>query len=208
MTDITIMLTGIAAIWIIAVVTPGPNFFLTAQTSIMHSRLTALFSVAGTGTGTFLWGMSGYFGIRMLFALAPWIYTTLKVIGGIYLIYLGTQLIISSFRSNSSDAFQPPPAMSRLTAYRMGLLTNLSNPKTAAFVTSLFASTMPESPTLVHGLLCAGLMTGISFLWYGLVAVLFSSVKMAAFFRKGRKWINRVSGAIFIGFGVGLAVRR
>ena len=85
--DVATVLLSVAGLWTVAVVTPGPNFFLTVQTAVGGSRRAALWSVLGTSCGTVVWGLSGFFGLALLFQAAPWLYGSLKLLGGAYLVY-------------------------------------------------------------------------------------------------------------------------
>ncbi len=202
----TAVLLSVAGIWTLAVVTPGPNFFLTIQTALGRSRPAALWNVLGIVCGTVIWGLCGYFGIALLFRTAPWVHAALKLIGGAYLIYLGLKL----YRPRP----HPPPAAvtatttSAAAAWRAGLMTNLANPKTAAFVTSLFAASLPPAAPLWLGLASVALMVALSMSWYAAVACLFSTGRFKTLYRRGRLWIDRGAGLIFIAFGTRLALDR
>jgi len=202
--DIAIILLSVATIWLIAVITPGPNFFITVRTAVAQSRRAALFVALGTSTGAILWGLSGYFGIALLFKTAPWVYLSLKLLGGAYLIYLGIKLILSNTSAETNNRGPVPAPTDFFQSYKLGLLTNLANPKTAAFVSSLFAATMPPDAPLLIGIMSVGLMTLISILWYTCVACIFSSDQFKRLYLGGRTWIERFAGAIFIGFGLRL----
>ena len=202
----SIILLSVAILWGIAVITPGPTFFITAKTAIGQSRRSALFVVLGSSTGTVLWGLSGFFGIALLFKIAPWIYLSLKLLGGTYLIYLGIKLIMSNTRAGTNHRVSFSANTEPIQGYRLGLLTNLSNPKTAAFVTSLFAATMPANAPLSLGFMSVALMSIISVLWYTTVVYVFSLDRFRSLYLKSRIWIERFAGAIFIGFGVKLVV--
>ncbi|MCP4022784.1 MAG: LysE family transporter [Desulfobacteraceae bacterium] len=197
-------LLSVVSIWSIAVITPGPNFFITAQTAVKHSRLAGIFIVLGTCTGTIIWSIAGYFGIAYLFIAAPWIYTSLKIAGGSYIIYLGITVIISSYKSNSEADIQQVNFQSNFVNWRKGLVTNLSNPKTAMFITSLFASVLPKEPTLFMGILIVTLMVVISLVWYSFVVFIFSSKKFSGFYNRMQKRLEGFAGIIFIAFGVKL----
>lgn len=212
-------IVNIALIWSIAAATPGPNFVLTVRTATGCSRPLGLATAAGVASGTFIWGLSGFFGISALFAAAPWLYASLKVAGGLYLIFLGIRLIKNGGRrpaqlrispSNMQTA-RPGADASRRSlagAWRLGLLTNLSNPKTAAFVTSLFATTLPAEPAVSLGLMAAAVMMGVSLTWYSAVAWVFASVLVAAWYARAAKLIDRLAGGIFILFGARMALDR
>jgi RhtB (resistance to homoserine/threonine) family protein len=199
---------SVAAIWTVAVVTPGPNFFLTVRTALGRSRPAALWNVLGIACGTVTWGLCGFFGLTLLFRAAPWLFGTLKLAGGGYLIYLGLKLIGGSLATPAEDAHAIDAPAGAVAAWRAGLLTNLSNPKTAAFVTSLFAASMPAVAPVWLGLASVALMTSLSLAWYAAVACLFSIPRCTRFYRRARRWIDRSAGLIFIGFGARLAADR
>ena len=202
------VLFSVAGIWTVAVITPGPNFFLTAQTALGASRAAALWSVLGPTCGTVVWGLCGFFGLALLFKAAPWLYGLLKLLGGGYLIYLGVKLIRKGDQPPEDiDDSGHSPARA-LSIWRAGLLTNLSNPKTAAFVTSLFAVSMPAAAPVWLGLTSVALMAVLSIIWYAAVAWFFSNARFTGLYQRGRRWIDRFAGAIFIAYGVRLAVDR
>ncbi len=202
--NIDIVILSVVSVWGVAVMTPGPNLFITLQTSVKDSRLAGLFVVLGTCTGTIIWSIAGYFGIAYLFATLPWIYTILKVIGGSYIIYLGAVSIISSCKPNVKPQIPEKSAQHLYEAYWKGLITNLSNPKTAMFITSLFASVLPKDPAIYSGIKIAAVMVLISFVWYSFVVLLFSSSAFRGAYHRIRRWIEGFAGMIFIMFGVKL----
>ena len=85
-------LVSLALLWAVAVVTPGPNFFNTAQLAASCSRRHGVVASAGVSTGTIMWGLAGGLGIKSLFTAAPMLYLAFKIMGGCYLIYLGLKL--------------------------------------------------------------------------------------------------------------------
>lgn len=202
--NLLFLLLSVISIWGIAVITPGPNFFITAQTTVKHSRLAGFFVVLGTCTGTIIWSIAGYLGIAYLFIAAPWIYITLKIAGGSYLIYLGIKLIISAYKSNRKPVDQHESYQSLILSWWSGVITSLSNPKTAMFITSLFASVLPKSPTFSIGLLIVSTMAVISLIWYSFVVFIFSSKKFSSFYDRIQKWVEGFAGVVFVTFGIKL----
>lgn len=199
-----LFILSVVSIWTVAVMTPGPNLFMTLQASVNGSRLTGLLVVLGTCTGTIVWSVAGYFGIAYLFHTLPWMYTILKLIGGSYIIYLGIISIISSRKTRPETHAQEKSFQRFWCGYWKGLATNLSNPKTAMFITSLFASVLPKEPALYPGILIATLMVTISFIWYSFIVLIFSSNKIKNIYKKVQGWAEGIAGIIFIVFGVKL----
>lgn len=196
-------LLAVAALWMVAVVTPGPNFLMAAGIAARESRLTGLWAVPGIGVGTLIWGGAGFFGVHVLFAAVPWAYAGLKLFGGVYVVLLGVRLL----RSTGADKAATLPR-ERGSAFRLGLVTSLSNPKSALFAASLFATAMPGDPSLTLGLSAIALMVAISVGWYAFVVCLISTGRMARAYRRSRCWIDRIAGGIFVLFGCRLLVSR
>nr|CRH05643.1 Threonine efflux protein [Candidatus Magnetococcus massalia] len=208
MSDLLMTLLSVASIWIVAVITPGPNFLLTLQTTLSHSRQHALYGVVGIAIGTALWGSAGFLGIALLFQAAPWLYVGVKVVGGGYLIYLGIRLLWSSYHPAPQQTSRTVTNGGRWAMLRIGLWTNLSNPKSALFVSSLFASTLSQTPSLGQGIATIAIMTTLSFSWYALVALLFSTPRITQLYQQAKQRIDRMAGVLFIGFGSLLASQR
>ena len=204
--DTFAILASVAGIWALAAITPGPNFLVIAETALAQSRRHALLAVLGTIMGTAAWGLAGFFGVTLLFAAAPWLHLALKLIGGVYIAYLGIRLIIASFhRQTDAGAANATSGRTGSAALRRGFLTNLANPKTAAFVASLFAATMPETPTVALGMACVAVMAAVSLAWYGVLACALATSRISAVYLGARRWIDRAAGALFVGFGAKLA---
>lgn len=193
-------------IWAIAAITPGPNFFITVHTAVGETRRLSFFTVLGIVSGTLVWAISGYLGVTVVFKLAPILYYSLKLIGGMYLIYMGIALLLRKKKNHISS--QTNKSHSAFSCFRLGLFTNLLNPKTAAFITSLFAATIPVNASPKLGILCIILICSISALWYSLVATIFSFDLAKRAYEKYQKYIERVAGGIFIIFGIKLATSK
>ena len=158
----SVCLLSVAALWTAAVVTPGPNFLVTARLAVGQTRVAGLQAVMGIGIGTAIWAAAGFFGVHGLFAAVPWMYAVLKTLGGIYLLFLGVRLVWNSGLVGDAGGPVPEGSRSGLSAFRLGLVTNLANPKSALFVTSVFAAAMPDNPPLVLGLMAMAVMVAIS----------------------------------------------
>ncbi len=196
--------SAVGTIWTVAVVTPGPNFLAAARIAAGRDRRAGLAAVAGIGAGTLLWGLAGCFGVKAMFALAPWLFAALKLAGAGYLVVMGVRIIAASFR----HVIAPTRVASQRTALWLGFLTSISNPKSALFVAALFAAVMPAEAPLADGLFAAGEMVAISVCWYALVVVLLSTRAASAAYLRARRWIDRASGAIFMMFGLRLLMDR
>lgn len=199
------MFLTVFVVWLVAVVTPGPNFFLVAHKAAGGSRISAVQCVLGLASGTFIWALCGYFGVSMLFRAAPWLYISLKLAGGGYLVWLGLKLLFKKSAASGNGGGSVSDGF--IKNFRAGLLTNLSNPKTAAFVTSLFAAALPHGAPLSTGLISTAIMCTVSLAWYSLVAYLFSMERFMRAYKSSRRRMEKAAGVIFIAFGARLALK-
>ena len=195
----------VAAIWAVAAVTPGPNFLVAVRCALSGSKAAAYGAVAGTITGTLIWGIAGWLGVSALFAAAPMAYLVLKIIGGLYLIWLGISLLWQLRSSTTAKTGRIRAAvLDAAGAWRLGLATSLANPKSALFVASLFAAAMPPDYHWSMGLAAVAIMVAISTIWYAGVAFALSREAVADRYRRLQKRIDALVGTIFVAFGAHL----
>jgi threonine/homoserine/homoserine lactone efflux protein len=199
-------LLSVAAIWGVAAVTPGPNFFFIVRCALTCSRQTAMSAVAGIVTGTLCWGSAGWLGVSALFVAAPLAYAVLKIVGSLYLTWLGVRLLWNLRRPQSEKDLITADVLSPVAAWRLGLMTNLANPKTAVFVASLFSATLPPESSWSDGPFIIAIMMAISAAWYGVVASALGRARMVRRYRRCRRWIDAIAGMVFVGFGMKLAL--
>jgi len=199
-------LLSLALLWTVAVVTPGPNFFNIAQLAVSRSRRHGVVAALGVASGTVLWGLAGGLGIQSLFSAAPALYLSFKIAGGCYLIYLG----LKQFRRKTPLTQGAPGASEQtlLGAYGRGFLGNMTNPKSALFVATIFATAMPAHVPPMLLALAVLTMATLSFSWYCSVALFFASRRIAGIYERSRKWLDRLAGGCYLLFGAHLVANR
>lgn len=198
-------LLSVAMIWGVACITPGPNTLLVIRYCLTAPRKVAIFAAIGTITGTLCWGIAGWLGINVLFQAAPFAYLALKIAGGLHLIWLGIRLFLDLRKARKAPDVVPARIDIPLkTAYRMGLATNLANPKTALFVASLFAVTMPAGTPFLYGIAAIGVMVTVSALYYSCLISLITHPRVAAGYLKAKQKIDLGVATVFVGFGTKL----
>jgi threonine efflux protein len=198
-------LPGLLAIWLLAVVSPGPAFLVLSQLSAGRSRAAGLGAAVGITIGAMLFAGLTLWGMGLLVAQIAWLGTALRIAGAVYLVYLGLALFHSA---SSSEATQPaaalPSGADAMAGLRIGLATSLTNPKAIAFFLSLFAVALP--PQLTAGdkltLLACGLAIELG--WYVFVALALSTGALQRLYRRARKPLDRLLGAALLLLGVRL----
>jgi len=91
MQDFAALLATAAALSV-GVVSPGPSFVVVARTSIASSRPEGVAAAFGMGIGGLSFAVAALLGLHGLPLTVPAVYVGLKVLGGLYLAYLGFQI--------------------------------------------------------------------------------------------------------------------
>ena len=105
---------------------------------MLGTRRAGIFTALGVSTGQLVWTFAASIGIAALLVASEPAFQALKLVGAAYLILLGLQALWSVVRRRSpARASEPRRAVSPRQAWRQGVLSNLGNPKSAAFFTSL-----------------------------------------------------------------------
>ncbi len=191
----------LALLWLVAAMTPGPNFFAVMQVAAGQGRRAAIACAGGTVLGTAVWALAGFFGLKALFAALPAAALAIKLLGACYLVWVGVEFWRSASRP---DAAHPPKAVHR--AFMFGLATNLANPKTAAFAASLFAVALPPDAPVSVVFLAIAMVCAISTAWYGIVSFIGSGRTLGRAYMRARGSVLRLTGVIFAGYGAQLGV--
>lgn len=189
-------------VWAMAVVLPGPNFLVAARSGLAGSRGRGLMTALGIAIGSITWALSAMVGLHALFLAFAWLYGAVKILGGLYLLYVGLTVIRSAFIKGERAG--EPSSVGRVGGFRIGLLTNLSNPKTAAFFASMFLTLLPPHLSPVGAGATLSLVFVISLSWYSLVAMGFSLGCMQRAYERVRRPFSACIGGLLVFFGARL----
>lgn len=184
--------------------TPGTDTMYIISRSISQGKRAGVYSAAGIASGTVVHTLLAAFGLSYILAKSLILFTTVKVIGAAYLVYLGIKMI----RSKSTDSPEPT-ALEHIKTRKIlvqGMITNVTNPKVALFFLAFlpqFIDTHFHSPIPFIFLGMTFITTG--FIWC--VAVAYFSSLATRKLRKNIKigtWLNRITGGVFILLGINL----
>lgn len=192
------ILSGILGALLIGAMSPGPSFVLISRTALVHSRKAGLAAALGMGVGGIVYAILALVGLIALLQQVEILYVTLKICGGLYLLYLAYRIWRGASESVdlAASARDSKLSGSVLRAFLLGLATHVANPKTAVVYASIFAVLLPADPSWV---LLAILPLGIFCVemgWYGVVALVFSASGPQRVYLRSKSWIDRIAGAV------------
>ena len=202
-----ILLTILGAYWI-AVVSPGPNFLLVSQLALSGKRRMGIRAALGIAAGGTIWAMLAMAGVAAILDHLAWMHSTIRLAGALYLLWFGVRLLLSASRAGDQAPRLVSLPTSAWTAFRAGLLTNLTNPKAGAFWSSIFSSIYPPHAPAWFFVATALLVPCISGGWFSAISLLFSSDQVQRRYLRLRRPIDAASGAVLVGLGLSLAASR
>ncbi|KAF0961390.1 MULTISPECIES: LysE family translocator [unclassified Rhodococcus (in: high G+C Gram-positive bacteria)] len=198
---IGVVVTAFAVLGLLTVI-PGPDMAVVTRAGLSGGRSAALRATFGVVAGLMVWGALTVVGLGAVLAASAEAYTVVKIVGGMYLVYLGLSTLWRSRTRPRAARTAPAPVPSSGSSWRAGFLTNLLNPKIAVFYTGLLPQLVPPGwPTapslallvLVHGLL------GI--VWLGAYSILLTRARTTLEKPSVRKVLDRITGTVLFGFG-------
>ena len=194
--------------WVLVAISPGPAvLYVIAQASRGGVRR-SLAGIAGLQLGSLLFFIAAGMGFAALLAAMTTAFFVLKILGALYLGWLGASWLWNSFRKRPAPGGLPEPEPAQHgRVFWQGLLIQLTNPKALLFATALLPQfldahrPMPEQIPLLF--VIAFVIDTSSMLSYAALAA-----HGARQFRgsKAAAWLERLLGAALIGFGVRLAL--
>ncbi|UEM03712.1 LysE family transporter [Skermanella rosea] len=202
----------LAAFWaafVLALVSPGPNFAVLLGTALQRGRAAAVKVAFGMAIGEAVWGFAAVFGVALLAARHPWIGTGLRVGGGMFLLYLAFLSIRAALRRTGPDAEpagEPAPSPAARGGIARGFGLMLLNPKAGVFwvsLTSVFLT--PETPASIGVIAVAGAVL-LSLGWHTMLAVALSADAVTAAYRRLRRGLEATLGVVLAGLGLRLLV--
>jgi threonine/homoserine/homoserine lactone efflux protein len=200
---------GFALVAALLTIVPGIDTALIVRSAVIRGRGFAAATALGIQVGCLLWGVAAAAGASALLAASGMAYRVLVYAGAAYLVFLGAQLIIQSLSGGEAGHAPATIGTNRWRGFRMGLTTNLLNPKIGVFYVAAIPQFTPAgvNPLLMgFGLASIHVLFGLA--WSGLLIV--SATLAGRWLRSSRaaRIIDRVTGTVLVGFGLRLASHR
>lgn len=199
-----------AAIALILTVTPGPDTFLVVGNTISRGVRAGFLTTLGIASGGLFHAALAGLGLSRLLVYSEPTFHVVKLMGAAYLFYLGAKALLSAWqRPEGEEAHFAAPDGRRRSCYLQGLLTNILNPKVAAFYLAFLPQFIqPDDNVAVKSALLVAIHYGMSLVWLSVVAL--SVGRMSGFLSRSRvrRWLDGVVGGVMMAFGLRLALAR
>ena len=190
----------ILLIHLFALLLPGPDFFIVSSYALKVDFKKALSVVFGVSLAVFIWVVVSLSGLKIVFDVFPLMRILLTLLGASYLLYLAFLLLKNM---NQKEDFENLNYTDK--PFLRGFITNISNVKALFYFSSIFSS-LNFSYDLLSLSVLVFLLVAESFLYFLLVALLFSNANIKNVYLKYSKKIDFVCALVFIGFVAYLSI--
>lgn len=194
---------ALLGVWLAAIASPGPDIFQIMRVGA-RDRRAGIACALGIVVGVAFWLVASLLGLAALIQAFPKILTVLQLVGGSYLLYMGIGAVRAGFTARGAETVAAAPQMSPGSAFRLGVATNLSNPKAVLFFGAVFAQFVRPGMGWEWIAIILATLLGTCLLWFvGFAAAVSALAKPLA--RYGHV-IDAVGGVVFIAVAMWMLV--
>ena len=188
------------------VLVPGPDTMLVAGHAARRGVRAGMAAIGGIQLGGLCYMALCGFGFLSVLNAVPGLFMTVKIVGALYLLWLGFQML--------RGAVRPAPVTQekmRLggSPFVQGFVSTVLNPKVAVFFLAAlpqFVGTGPDAP--VQGMMLIAIVYGLGFLWCAALALLATHAGRRVGQSSAMRWFEGALGVAFIGLAGRLALAR
>ncbi len=204
-------LASLMAIFSFGIVAPGADTAMVMRQAIVHGRKASILTSFGIGTSLMFHVSYTILGLGLIISQSILLFNVIKWAGVAYLIYIGIQSLRAGsvkLEANEGQMEKTVSSQSAFKGFALGFMANALNPKPVFFFLSIFSTVVSaHTPALIkfgYGLVMASCLIA----WFVLMSFALTHPRMRLAFERSSKWINRLSGAVFIAFGLKLATEK
>lgn len=193
----------ITGVHFLACMSPGPDFVLVSQQSLSRGRAAGLLTALGIALGFGVHIIYSVLGLVTVVAQSATLLTVIKIVGGLYLIYIGYKGLTAKAAGEVAEI--RAEKMTVEPAWKIiwrGVLCNVLNPKAVVYMLSLFTVVLSPTTPLWQMAAYGAWMTLMPFVWFGLVALMLSVPAVNRRFQRFGHWIDRVCGGALALLGI------
>lgn len=192
----------VAGIHALAVISPGPDFVLISRLSLSYSRKIGFAGAIGVALGIGVHIVYSILGIGALIASSVILFNTIKMLGALYLIYIGVMSFKQSKNKRPVNSVRLEQDMTYCKALKLGFLTNVLNPKATLFILAVFTQVItPATPKWIQ--IAYGVeMIVATAVWFSVVAFFLSTDFISRKIQSAKGIIEKITGVMLTALGI------
>ncbi|MBV7456701.1 LysE family translocator [Acidovorax sp. sif1233] len=192
----------------VGVASPGPSNLAIMAAAMSHGRRRAMALAAGVVLGSVFWGVAAALGMSALMRSYSWSLLVLKVLGGIYMLWLAWKAAHAAFTPNALHEASDTTGGDHRQAFRRGLAMHMTNPKAVFVWLSIVALGVPAGAGRSHALAVVACCAGIGACIFMGYALAFSTPLARAAYARIHRAFNALLAGVFVYAGIRLLLTR
>ncbi len=195
-------------IHILAWLTPGPLFVLIIRNSLVYSRKTGFWTALGFSLGNFVHIVCAVFGISVIIQSSELAFSILKFLGAGYLLYLGIKTLLLKIETQKVDTLNKHKDISKLSAIKIGFLTNILSTGAYLFFASIFATLLSAGASSWTVFFLAIAMPLNTFVMASVLSIFFTQERVKSVYVRYQSVLNKCLGALLVLFALVAVMRK
>jgi threonine/homoserine/homoserine lactone efflux protein len=168
--DLLKVIPAFALTALLLAIVPGQGVAMVLRQCLVGGKRAAFISVLGNSFGLIIWGAASSIGLSQVFAHSHMAYNILKYAGVAFLVFLSFQTLLALRHEYGKFEVGGAAKLGLVPAFRLGLLTNLTNVKAAVFAVAFIPQFVPRDFSLGLGILVlACVQATVSTTWYSIL---------------------------------------
>lgn len=202
--EFTTVLISILTIHLMASISPGPDFVAVSQRTFLLGRKAGVMCGVGVCVGLLVHISYSVLGVATAIEYSDNLLTAIKILGGLYLSYLGYSIIRGSFVKQASAVQHSTSDSASISgsSFWRGFLVNVLNPKAAVYFISLFSALVSPSMEIDKLILVVALIVVVQMGWYLLFIFIVTLPRVKTRFEQYLYFIDRVLGSLLLLMGL------
>ena len=193
---------------VLLIILPGPDTAIVTKNTLVQNKQEGFKTMLGTLTALMVHTTFAIVGLSAIIVKSAMLFTIIKYVGAIYLVYLGVTTMIAMLKKKA-DTVEVIEETNRKSSYLQGFFTNLLNPKVAVFFLTFLPQFVKSAEDAFIPFLLLGITyTVLTFIWFVLYIVLLNQVRTFMKKPSTQKWMEGLTGTVLIGFGIKLALEK
>ena len=188
------VIPGFALTALFLAMVPGQGVAMILRQTIIGGSKCAYLSVLGNTTGLIIWGALSSVGLSAVFAHSHFAFNLLKFTGVAYLSFLSIQTLFELRNDFGKFDYNGKASTNSLAAFRLGLLTNLTNVKAAVFAVAFIPLFVPKNFNLGLGIMVlVAVQSIVSTTWYFSLVAAIDKASVILARPRVRRWLTGIS---------------
>lgn len=190
---------SVSIVHLLAVMSPGPDFIVVIKNALNYSRKIGIYTALGIGLGIIIHIAYTFLGIGLLIKESPTLYQAIKILGALYILYMGVMAIVSNSKTKVIEQNTArKQSISKAKAFQIGFITNALNPKASLFFLSVFTIILPQDTNISTLIFIGVLLVAQTTLWFVLVSYFFTQKIIQKKYYQLENGINKLFGILLI----------